>query len=81
MLIVTPGVKLQGESATETPTEHARPAHPAAAIRAGATHIIVGRSLTRAPDPAAEFAHLLDELCKLRVPNLPAADSKAAQRQ
>jgi orotidine-5'-phosphate decarboxylase len=43
-------------------TEHPRPAHPATAIRAGATHIVVGRSATRAPDPAAVLADLRNEL-------------------
>jgi orotidine-5'-phosphate decarboxylase len=67
MLIVTPGVMLQAELASGTTTEHARPAHPAAAIRAGATHIVVGRSLTRASDPAAVLAHLHGELCELHL--------------
>lgn len=62
MLIVTPGVMLQAGLATGTMTDHARSAHPAAAIRAGATHIVIGRSLTRAPDPAAVLACLEDEL-------------------
>jgi orotidine-5'-phosphate decarboxylase len=53
LLIVTPA---------ETNTEHARPANASAAIRAGATHIVIGRSLTRAPDPAAVLARLRDEL-------------------
>ncbi|WP_406044668.1 orotidine-5'-phosphate decarboxylase [Micromonospora sp. NBC_00898] len=66
MLIVTPGVTLQAE--WNPPTEHARPAHPAAAIRAGATHIVIGRSLTRAPDPAAVLAHLEDELGSCQRP-------------
>jgi orotidine-5'-phosphate decarboxylase len=69
MLIVTPGVMLQAELATGTTIEHARPAQPAAAIRAGATHIVIGRSLTRAPDPAAVLAHLEDELTELRTHN------------
>ena len=69
MLIVTPGVKLPTDSAATATTEHARPAHPAAAIRAGATHIIIGRSLTRAPDPVAVLAHLTDELSTLQAPN------------
>jgi orotidine-5'-phosphate decarboxylase len=58
LLIVTPGVTLRAE----TNTEHARPANASAAIRAGATHIVIGRSLTRAPDPAAVLARLRDEL-------------------
>jgi len=61
-LIVTPGVMLRAELASGTATEHVRPADPAAAIRAGATHIVIGRSLTRAPDPAAVLAHVREEL-------------------
>jgi orotidine-5'-phosphate decarboxylase len=50
-LIVTPGVALPGES----PAEHARPATPRAAIAAGASHVIVGRTVTRAADPLSAF--------------------------
>ncbi|MEU9015370.1 orotidine-5'-phosphate decarboxylase [Streptomyces sp. NPDC048479] len=48
-LIVTPGVTLSGESRAE----HARPGTPHAAIAAGASHIVVGRTITRAADPVA----------------------------
>ncbi|MDG9713688.1 orotidine-5'-phosphate decarboxylase [Streptomyces sp. DH10] len=48
-LIVTPGVTLPGES----PSEHARPGTPRAAVAAGASHIVVGRTVTRAEDPVA----------------------------
>ena len=48
-LIVTPGVTLPGDS----PAEHARPGTPHAAIAAGASHIVVGRTVTRAADPVA----------------------------
>ena len=58
---------LQAEMNTRATTEHARPAHPADAIRAGATHVVIGRSLTRAPDPAAVLAHLEDELGEVRA--------------
>ena len=61
-LIVTPGVMLRAELARGTATEHVQPADPATAIRAGATHIVIGRSLTRAADPAAVLAHLEEEL-------------------
>jgi orotidine-5'-phosphate decarboxylase len=67
MLIVTPGVVLHAEPSTRTTTEHARPASPASAIRTGATHIVIGRSLTRAPDPAAVLAQLEDELGRVRA--------------
>ncbi|MEU1489376.1 orotidine-5'-phosphate decarboxylase [Streptomyces sp. NPDC005776] len=50
-LIVTPGVALPGES----PGEHARPGTPRAAVAAGASHVVVGRTVTRAADPAAAF--------------------------
>ncbi|MCX4986801.1 orotidine-5'-phosphate decarboxylase [Streptomyces sp. NBC_00572] len=50
-LIVTPGVALPGES----PAEHARPGTPRAAITAGASHVVVGRTVTRAADPTAAF--------------------------
>lgn len=50
-LIVTPGVALPGESRAE----HARPGTPHAAIAAGASHVVVGRTVTRATDPAAAF--------------------------
>ncbi|ATW48320.1 orotidine-5'-phosphate decarboxylase [Streptomyces peucetius] len=48
-LVVTPGVTLPGES----PGEHARPGTPQAALAAGASHVVVGRSVTRAADPVA----------------------------
>ncbi|MFE9700034.1 orotidine 5'-phosphate decarboxylase / HUMPS family protein [Streptomyces sp. NPDC006270] len=48
-LIVTPGVALPGES----PGEHARAGAPGAAVAAGASHVVVGRTVTRAADPAA----------------------------
>ncbi|MER7842244.1 orotidine-5'-phosphate decarboxylase [Streptomyces sp. NPDC096040] len=48
-LIVTPGVALPGESSGE----HARSGTPCAAIAAGASHVVVGRTVTRATDPAA----------------------------
>jgi orotidine-5'-phosphate decarboxylase len=51
MLIVTPGVTLPGESRGE----HARPGTPRGALAAGASHVVVGRAVTRAEDPAAAF--------------------------
>ncbi|WP_426503287.1 orotidine-5'-phosphate decarboxylase [Dactylosporangium sp. McL0621] len=48
-LIVTPGVALPGDG----PTGHARPGTPGAAVAAGASHVVVGRTVTRAPDPLA----------------------------
>jgi orotidine-5'-phosphate decarboxylase len=51
-LIVTPGTQWPGEAESD----HARSASPAAAIRAGSTHLIVGRSISRSPNPATSFA-------------------------
>ncbi|MFE2555031.1 orotidine 5'-phosphate decarboxylase / HUMPS family protein [Streptomyces sp. NPDC059352] len=48
-LIVTPGVTLAGETAAD----HARSGTPRAAITAGASHVVVGRTVTRAADPVA----------------------------
>jgi orotidine-5'-phosphate decarboxylase len=57
-LIVTPGTQLPGEA----PSDQARTATPAEAIRAGATHLVVGRSITRSPNPAAAFAAIRDQI-------------------
>lgn len=50
-LLVVPGTQLPGEA----PSDHARTMTPEDAIRVGATHLIVGRSITRAPNPIAAF--------------------------
>jgi orotidine-5'-phosphate decarboxylase len=51
-LIVTPGTQLPGDAKND----QARTATPAEAIRAGATHLVIGRSISRAPNPAVSFA-------------------------
>jgi len=56
--IVTPGVRLAG-------TGHAdqrRVVTPAEAIAAGASHIVVGRPITEAADPAAEARAILEQI-------------------
>ncbi|WP_327001959.1 orotidine-5'-phosphate decarboxylase [Dactylosporangium sp. NBC_01737] len=60
VLVVTPGVTLPVHP--DAATDHARPAHPADAFRAGASHVVIGRALTRAPDPAAVLAAIAEEL-------------------
>ncbi len=56
--IVTPGVRLAGSG----PHDQARVVTPAEAIAAGASHIVVGRPITEASDPAAEVRAILGQL-------------------
>ena len=56
--IVTPGVRPAG---TE-PDDQARVVTPAEAIAAGATHIVVGRPITSAADPASEARAILGQI-------------------
>jgi orotidine-5'-phosphate decarboxylase len=56
--IVTPGVRPAGAE----PGDQARVATPAEAIAAGATHIVVGRPITGAADPASEARAILSQI-------------------
>ena len=56
--IVTPGVRPAGTSVGD----QVRVVTPAQAIAAGATHIVVGRPITEAPDPAAEARSILQQM-------------------
>jgi len=58
MLIVTPGTQLPGDAGTD----QARTATPADAIRAGATHLVIGRSILRSPEPATTFASICADI-------------------
>ena len=57
-ILVTPGVR----SVTAVHGDQKRVATPAEAIRAGADYVVIGRQITRAPDPAAEAARVADEI-------------------
>ncbi len=56
--IVTPGVRPPGSSKGD----QARVVTPAEAIAAGATHIVVGRPITAAPDAAAAAKEILQQI-------------------
>jgi orotidine-5'-phosphate decarboxylase len=57
-ILVTPGVRSAGESKAD----QKRVATPAEAIRAGASHVVIGRQVTRAADPAAALAAVRQEI-------------------
>jgi orotidine-5'-phosphate decarboxylase len=57
-LIVTPGVRPAGTAAGD----QKRIATPAAAIRSGADHVVIGRPIWQAPDPRAAAEAVLAEL-------------------
>ncbi len=57
-LIVTPGVRPAGMGRGD----QVRVVTPAEAIAAGATHIVVGRPITQAADPAAEARAILGQI-------------------
>lgn len=56
--IVTPGVRPGGSQHAD----QSRVATPAEAIAAGASHIVVGRPITEAADPAAEARAILQQI-------------------
>jgi orotidine-5'-phosphate decarboxylase len=55
MLIVTPGIQLAGT----TVTDQARIATPYLAHKSGATHIVIGRSITQSSKPREAFNAVL----------------------
>jgi orotidine-5'-phosphate decarboxylase len=57
-LIVCPGIRLAGEQ----PDDQKRVSTPAAALGAGASHIVAGRPILRAQDPAAAARAFVREM-------------------
>jgi orotidine-5'-phosphate decarboxylase len=57
-ILVIPGIR----PADGSGDDQARTATPAAALRAGADYLVVGRPITAAPDPAAAAAAILADL-------------------
>lgn len=62
MSIVTPGVRPEGAALGD----QKRAATPAAALEAGATHLVVGRPITAADDPVAAAQAVLAEMTQVR---------------
>lgn len=58
MAVVTPGIRPAGSDAGD----QKRVTTPADAISSGASHIVVGRPVTAAPDPAGAAMAILDEI-------------------
>lgn len=54
--IVVPGVRLPGDAAGD----QSRTIAPEEAVRRGATHLVVGRPITAAPDPVAAYRRLAE---------------------
>ena len=61
-LLVTPGIRRAEDEAGD----QARVATVSGAVRAGATHLVVGRPVVEAPDPGAAWAALAAELAQCR---------------
>ena len=59
-LIVTPGVRPAGAEFGD----QSRVATPAAAISAGASHLVIGRPITGAQDPVAAYEAIVEELVR-----------------
>ncbi len=58
MLIITPGTQLSGDAHND----QMRIATPEQAIRAGATHLVIGRSISQAANPVATFSAILAQV-------------------
>ena len=58
LAILVPGVRLAGDSSND----QSRVVTPADAVKAGATYLVLGRTVTAASDPSAAMARVLDEI-------------------
>lgn len=62
-LVVVPGIRTEGDKAAD----QRRTADPAVAVRAGATHLVVGRPVTESPNPALALKHIAEMVDEARV--------------
>jgi orotidine-5'-phosphate decarboxylase len=62
--LVTPGIR----AADATADDQQRVATPAGAIASGATYLVIGRPITRAPDPLAALEAIGREIAAVRAP-------------
>jgi len=62
-ILVTPGVRSSGAAAGD----QKRIATPAQAVADGADYVVIGRQITRSPDPRAEAQRILEEIEKIPV--------------
>jgi len=57
LVVVTPGIRLAGDDAHD----QARVSTPAEAVAAGVDYLVIGRSVTQAPDPAEALRRVYEE--------------------
>ena len=57
LVVVTPGIRLAGDDTHD----QARVSTPAEAVTAGADYLVVGRSVTQAPDPSEALRRVYEE--------------------
>jgi orotidine-5'-phosphate decarboxylase len=58
LVVVTPGIRLAGDDVHD----QARVSTPAEAVAAGADYLVIGRSITQAPDPAEALRRVYEEM-------------------
>lgn len=62
-LVVTPGIRPAGADAGD----QKRVAAPGAALKAGSTHLVIGRPISAAPDPKAAAAAILADMDEVQA--------------
>jgi orotidine-5'-phosphate decarboxylase len=67
--IVTPGIR--GASAGAEKNDQVRTMGPAAAVKAGASHLVVGRPIIAAPDPRNAAQKIVEEMKGCSLPTSP----------